>query len=68
MMNKNERDGKIDQITGKVKEAVGNATGNERLKSEGEADQVVGKAQSIIGAAQHKVGDAIQSVGKSVKR
>jgi len=42
MMNKNERDGKIDQAKGKVKQAVGNLTGNDKLKAEGKVDETVG--------------------------
>ena len=57
MWNKNERDGKLDQAKGKVKQAVGNLTGNDKLKTEGKVDQTVGKAKT-----------AIESVGKAVKR
>jgi uncharacterized protein YjbJ (UPF0337 family) len=31
-----------DKITGRIKEAVGVITDNDRLKSEGQTDQVVG--------------------------
>jgi uncharacterized protein YjbJ (UPF0337 family) len=33
--NKNERDGKIDQAKGKVKQAVGDLTGNDKLRLTG---------------------------------
>ncbi|UBH05541.1 UPF0337 protein [Leucobacter sp. Psy1] len=36
---------KAEQLTGKAKEAVGNATDNERLVAEGKADQVKGDAR-----------------------
>ncbi|MEV6963236.1 CsbD family protein [Streptomyces sp. NPDC051207] len=36
---------KMDQLKGKGKEAVGRATGNERLEAEGRADQVKGDAR-----------------------
>jgi uncharacterized protein YjbJ (UPF0337 family) len=68
MWNKNERDGKVDQAKGKAKQAVGDLTGNDRLRSEGKVDEAVGKAKGAVGAAQKKVGAAIQSVGKAVKR
>jgi uncharacterized protein YjbJ (UPF0337 family) len=68
MWNKNERDGKIDQAKGKVKQAVGDVTGNERLKAEGHVDETVGRAKTAVGGAQKKVGAAIESIGKAVKR
>lgn len=40
--------GKVDQAKGRVKEAAGILTGNEKLKAEGQADQVVGKAKESI--------------------
>ena len=68
MWNKNERDGKIDQTKGKVKQAVGDLTGNDKLKAEGKVDETVGDAKTAVGGAQKKVGAAIASVGKAVKR
>ncbi len=68
MWNKNERDGKADQVKGRVKQAVGDLTGNDKLKAEGKIDDIVGKAKTGIGEAQKKVGAAIESAGKAVKR
>jgi len=68
MWNKNERDGKIDQAKGKVKQAVGDLTGNDKLKAEGKVDETVGDAKTAIGGAQKKVAAAIASVGQAVKR
>ena len=68
MWNKNERDGKLDQAKGKVKQAVGDVTGNDKLKAEGEVDESVGRAKTAVGGVQKKVGAAIESLGKSVKR
>jgi uncharacterized protein YjbJ (UPF0337 family) len=68
MWNKNERDGKTDQAKGKVKQAVGDLTGNDKLKAEGKIDETVGKAKTAVGDAQKKVGAAIASVGQAVKR
>ena len=68
MLNKNERDGKIDQVKGKVKQAVGDLTGNDKLKTEGKVDEIVGDAKTAVGGAQKKVGAAIASVGQAVKR
>ena len=37
--------GKTDQIKGRIKEAAGVLTGNDRLKRKGKLDQVVGKVK-----------------------
>jgi uncharacterized protein YjbJ (UPF0337 family) len=68
MWNKNERDGKIDQAKGKVKQAVGDLTGNDKLRAEGKVDETVGKAKTAVGDAQKKVGAAIGAVSKAAKR
>ena len=38
--------GKVDQAKGRVKEAAGALTGNQRLKQEGKMDQAAGKVKS----------------------
>ena len=38
MWNKDEVQGKTDQVKGKIKESVGNATDDEQLRDEGAAD------------------------------
>lgn len=68
MWNKNERDGNVDQAKGKVKQAVGDLAGNDKLRTEGKVDETVGKAKAAVGTAQKKVGAAVESVGKAVKR
>ncbi len=67
MWNKNERDGMTEQAKGRVKQAVGDLTGDDQLKAEGEIDETVGKAKTAVGEAQQKVGAAIKSVGNAVK-
>lgn len=67
MWNKNERDGKIEQAQGQVKQAVASLTGDEDLKAEGQADETVGEAKATIGGVQKKVGAAIAAVGNAVK-
>jgi uncharacterized protein YjbJ (UPF0337 family) len=68
MWNKNERDGKIDQAKGKVKQAVGDLTDNAKLKTEGKVDVAVGKVKTAVGQAQKTVGAAIDGAATSVKR
>jgi uncharacterized protein YjbJ (UPF0337 family) len=43
--------GKGDQATGKVKQAVGDLTGDNDLKSDGKVDEKAGKAKAKIGGA-----------------
>lgn len=56
-MNKDQVGGKVEQVTGKVKEKVGEAVGNQKLANQGVADQVKGAAKETWGnakdAAQH---------------
>jgi uncharacterized protein YjbJ (UPF0337 family) len=68
MWNKDERDGKVDQAKGRVKEAVGDLTGNKHLHTEGKADVAKGKVQAAVGDMHHKVGDAIKDLGAAVKK
>ncbi|MET7758658.1 CsbD family protein [Streptomyces sp. NPDC005389] len=44
--------GRTDKIKGKAKEAVGKATGNDRMKAEGKMDQVEGKAKEAASDAK----------------
>jgi uncharacterized protein YjbJ (UPF0337 family) len=67
MWNKNERDGHVDQAKGRVKQAVGDLTGNDKLRTEGKVDETVGEAKVAVGMAQKKVGAAIDSIGKAAK-
>lgn len=54
-MSKDGIAGATQKGVGAVKEAVGKATGNEKLQAEGAADKVVGGAKETVG----KVKDAI---------
>ena len=67
MWNKDERDGKMDQAKGKVKQAVGDLTNDPDLKAEGQIDEAAGKGQAAVGQVRRKVGDAIASVANAVK-
>ena len=40
--------GKTDQIKGRIKEAAGVLTDNDRLKRKGKLDQVVGKVKETV--------------------
>lgn len=66
-MNKDELDGKADALKGRVKQGVGDLTGNDRLRDEGVADEAAGKIKEGVGKARRKVGDAIEDVGDKIK-
>ena len=53
----------IDKIKGRLKEALGVITGNDRLKSEGQTDQVVGEGKE----AAEKVKDKVERVVEKVR-
>lgn len=45
-------EGAAKNFGGKIKEAAGNVTGDEKLKAEGKADQVEGKVQNTVGGVK----------------
>ncbi len=51
-MNKDQVSGKVEQVTGRVKEKVGEAVGNQGLANQGVADQVKGAAKETWGNAK----------------
>ena len=48
-------EGAAKNIGGKIKEATGNATSDEKLKREGQKDQVTGKVQNTVGGVKDEV-------------
>ena len=50
-------EGAAKNFGGKIKEAAGNVTGDEKLKAEGKADQVEGKVQNAVGGAKDSLRD-----------
>jgi uncharacterized protein YjbJ (UPF0337 family) len=51
--------GKMDQAKGRLKEAGGALTGNQRLKQEGKMDQAAGKAKGAMTRAVNAVKTAL---------
>jgi uncharacterized protein YjbJ (UPF0337 family) len=57
-MADNDRvEGAAKNIGGKIKEGVGNITGDEKLKAEGKADQVAGKVQNTVGGIKDSINE-----------
>ncbi|MGB2717471.1 MAG: CsbD family protein [Vicinamibacterales bacterium] len=67
-MNRDELDGRVDKAKGKMKQAVGDLTDNERLHDEGVADEAAGSVQEGFGRARRKVGETIEDIGEDIKR
>ena len=54
--------GKTDVVKGRIKEAAGALTGNDKLRDEGKADQAVGKTEQAV----QKAADAVKKAVKKV--
>lgn len=54
--------GKTDVVKGRIKEAAGVLTGNEKLREEGRTDQAVGEAKQAVQKAVGKVKKAVSKV------
>jgi uncharacterized protein YjbJ (UPF0337 family) len=58
--------GKTDVIKGRIKEAAGALTGNEKLRDEGKTDQAVGEAKQVVEKVEAKVKKKVDEVVKKV--
>ena len=67
-MNRDELSGKGDQLKGKLKQAAGDLTGDERLHDEGVADEAAGEIKEGFGRGRRKIGEAIEDLGDKLKR
>jgi uncharacterized protein YjbJ (UPF0337 family) len=52
--------GKTDEVKGRIKEAAGALTGNDKLREEGKTDQAVGKAEQAVQNAADTVKKAVK--------
>jgi uncharacterized protein YjbJ (UPF0337 family) len=55
IMDKDRVVGSAKQVKGAVKQSVGRAVGDAKLKSEGQADKVEGKIQNAIGSRRDRL-------------
>lgn len=67
-MNRDEIDGRAEQLKGKVKKAVGDLTDNEKLHDEGAVDEAAGDIQEGFGRGRRKVGEALDELADKIKR
>ena len=56
--------GKTDVVKGRIKEAAGTLTGNDKLRAEGKTDQAVGKTKQAVQKAADTVKKAVKKVRK----
>jgi uncharacterized protein YjbJ (UPF0337 family) len=54
--------GKTDVAKGRIKEAAGVLTGNDKLRAEGKADQAVGEVKQVADKAVNKVKQAVKKL------
>lgn len=53
---KDNAEGKMHQVKGKIKETVGKAVGNEDLEDEGKGENLEGKVQEKVGGVKKVFG------------
>ncbi len=63
-MDSNNVKGNLEKLGGKIKETVGELTGNDKLKNEGRADQVKGAAHDALGNIKESGRDAAEGIKK----
>ena len=54
--------GKTDEVKGRIKEAAGALTGNDKLREEGKTDQAIGKTKQVVQKAADAVKNAVKKV------
>jgi uncharacterized protein YjbJ (UPF0337 family) len=68
MKNRDEVEGRSENLKGRIKEAAGTLTGNSELEGEGANQRAGGSLQEELGRARRKVGEAIEDIGENLKR
>ena len=64
MINKNQVEGKLKEIGGKVQEEFGDAIDSPTQEAKGMATKVEGKAQKTMGDAQEKVEEKLDDAAR----
>lgn len=47
--------GKTDKVKGRIKQAIGDLTGNSKLRQEGKIDEAAGKAKEVVDTIKDKI-------------
>jgi uncharacterized protein YjbJ (UPF0337 family) len=67
-MNRDELEGKKENLKGRIKEAAGVLTGNKDLEAEGSDERAGGAVLEELAQARRKVGEAIEDLGEKLKK
>lgn len=59
-MHKDEMKGSAKKMAGTVKDKVGKATGDDKMRAEGKADKAEGSIQKGVGKAKDAARDALK--------
>lgn len=54
--------GKADKVTGRIKQAAGDLTDNDKLRNEGKKDEAAGKVKDKVDDVKDKVDDVIDKI------
>ena len=68
MWNKDEVKGKGKKAKGKIKDKLGEITGNRELEAEGERERAEGQAQESIGKVRRKAEDFLERVDDDIEK
>lgn len=60
--------GKTDVVKGRIKEAAGALTDNNRLRREGKTDQVIGKFKQVVSKVKDAADKAADRAKEATKR
>ena len=66
--NRDELEGKFEQVKGSAKETVGRALNDRELEDEGGSEKTGGKVQEGFGTARRKVGEAVEDIGEAIRK
>lgn len=60
--------GKVDELKGRGKSALGNVTGNQQMEAEGNADKLKGKVEQGVGNLKDKADDVKDTISDKMDR
>jgi uncharacterized protein YjbJ (UPF0337 family) len=66
--NDNEVRGKIDEVSGAVKQHIGRATGDVNLEDEGAGQRAGGNLESGFGKVRRKVSEGLDDLSDKINR
>ena len=60
--------GETNEVIGKAKQGIGEATGSDRLQGEGVIQEVKGKGQKAVGDAKQATKDAVNNAASAANK